>query len=47
MGSQVEEELNRKMETETKKALYAGKKITTSAVDQLSSFPYEQNPFQQ
>ena len=47
MGSQVEEELAKKSNTEPKKTpgQYAGKKTTAPAVNQLSSYP--QNPYQQ
>jgi len=47
MGSQVEEELAKKAEIDTKKASYTGRKTATPVVNQLSSYPYQQNPFQQ
>ena len=45
MGSQVEEELAKKLETESKKtsSQYSGKKTIASTVNQLSS--YQQNSF--
>lgn len=47
MASQVEEELSKKDESETKKApaQFFGKKTTAPVVNQISMYPYQQNPF--